>query len=171
MATTADLPIKTLKINEFTGNEPEPDDNDRYFAWKIARRHNTAVPLAQEEEQAWNAYTVAEEAAEQAWQALDSAPTSDWAATHHRWVKAEHSLDAAAGRWQSAAAAMDRAWDEVNWGDRAYDFYNQVLRQTGIRALMSANRPASHYSLQTQVQQRRREREKITKKTLALLAT
>ncbi|MFI6629298.1 hypothetical protein ACIBI7_10600 [Nonomuraea fuscirosea] len=172
MATaTAEKPIKLINVNGITGNEPAPDDNASYFTWKLVRRHNTAVPLALEEEQAWNAYISAEAVTEQAWQALDTAPTTDWAAAHHRWVKAEHALDAAARQWQSAAAAMDQAFDDANWSDRAFEFYEEVTRQAGIRELLCANRPTSSPWQALDVERRRREREQLAGKTLQRLPT
>ncbi|MEU4703383.1 hypothetical protein [Nonomuraea dietziae] len=172
MATaTAEHPIKSIIVNGIIGNEPEPDDNERYYIWKAVRFHNTAVPRAQEEEQAWNAFADAEIATEQAWRALESTPTNDWASAHHRWVLAEHELNIAARRWESAAAAMDKAWGDTNWSDRSLDVYDQIVRHLGVRDLLSAPRDKSHYSLHIDLEKRRREREENTRKTLVLLAT
>ncbi|WP_433513913.1 hypothetical protein ACQP2T_61915 [Nonomuraea sp. CA-143628] len=171
MATTADKPIQTIAINGFTGREPIPDDDAHYLAWKVARHHNAAVPAALEEEQAWNAYTSAETATEHAWQALDTTPTSEWAAAHHRWVKAEHALSAAASQWHSAATAMDQAWEDANWSDRALDFYAQAAAQAGVRELLGTNRPTSSHWVHLDVERRRREREQLAGKTLQRLPT
>ncbi|MEV0996760.1 hypothetical protein [Nonomuraea sp. NPDC050202] len=166
MATaTTEKPIKPITVNGITGNEPAPDDHAKYLVWKVVHRHNTAVPLALEEEQAWNGYISAEAATEQAWQALDTTHTTDWAAAHHRWVKAEQALDTAVRRWESAAAALEQAFDDAHWGDRTYEFYEEVTRQAGIRELLCANRPTSPWQT-LDVERRRREREQLAGKTL-----
>ncbi|MGA4995962.1 hypothetical protein [Nonomuraea bangladeshensis] len=167
-STAADRPIKPINLNGFTGREPAPDD-ERHLLWKVARRHNDAVPAALEEEQAWIAYSCAETATEQAWQALDTAPTSEWAAAHHRWVKAEQALGAATRRWHSAATAMDQAWEDANWSDRALDLYAVAAAQAGVRELLGTNRPTSSPWVHLDVEQRRREREQLAAKTLQRL--
>ncbi|MET8006170.1 hypothetical protein [Nonomuraea glycinis] len=168
--TTTEKPIRQIKANGFTGSEPAPDDNDAYFVWKVVRFHNSAVPLALEEEQAWTTYAGAETAAEQAWQALSTTSTGDWAAAHHRWVVAEHALDTTARAWSSAAAEMERHWEENNWGDRSIDTYDQIVRQLDVRCLLSSNRGRSHYGLYLDLERRRRERETLTAKTLQRLS-
>lgn len=58
---------------------------------------------------------------------------------------------------------------DASSSDRAFKLYDEVVTQVGMRMLLSANRPESHYSLRSKVDERRREREQLAGKTILRL--
>uniref|UniRef100_UPI003F498263 hypothetical protein n=1 Tax=Streptosporangium sp. CA-235898 TaxID=3240073 RepID=UPI003F498263 len=168
ITTTEQKPIKSIAFNGINGTESEPpyaSDPARHYTWKVVRYHNSAVPIAQDEDAAYTAYTEAKAEADTAWDALSSTETSRWMAAHHRWVVAETKLEGAARAWEQAYREFDALWMGNLFGETSSDVYDQILRASNVRDLRSVNRPG-YYNLVSDASETRRDREEITKKTL-----
>lgn len=147
-----DLRFRPIAVNGMTGTEPEPDrntpgyvppdgdpelraaweaaasaDEQRYWNWRVARYHLRLIPLVQAAEPDWIALEAARADYEQAWEALTTATTDQWASAHYRWGQTHEPVRAALANYGLHLGSID----ELHWGpiggEATIEAYEQLV--------------------------------------------
>jgi hypothetical protein len=166
--------IRPVSVNGWDGTEPPPDEMRDVVAaacWRVARYHNAMVDIARREAAAEAAYEQAKETAWEAWTALSTAATADWAAAHHRWVLTEDELADAAGGWHRIARRYEEDAERAFPCERDLGVYQQVSANAGVPQLTGPGAGRGWWSVESDTQTERRQREDAAARTLRLLTS